>query len=121
LLLDCALRIEIDEERSGIRWVGQLFDQSDVVTAATDSYISLGNAALALSNGLGKCYGFARYRSGFVSNLRKFHRQRRRGPLRRAWASLPVYKFRRYIRRLTRQAAKAIRKPLIARPPMRIG
>jgi hypothetical protein len=116
-----ALRIKIDEARSVIRWVDEFYDQRDVVVNATNSFISLGNEALALSDGLGKRYEFARDRCGFVSNLRKLHRQRRRGPLRRAWASLPVYKFRRYVRRLTWQAAKGIRRPLMAKPPMRIG
>lgn len=109
------LRIEIDAAKSGIRWVGERVDPGESIATATNSYVSLGNMALMLAGGLGRYYGMGRYQGAdeynFTRSLRKMRRELRRGPLRRAWASLPAYKIRRCVRRLTRRVGKTFHRP----------
>jgi hypothetical protein len=113
-----ALRVEIDEARSGIRWVGEMIDPIEAVDTATGSYVTLGNMALGLSHDLARYYRFGSYPSAngyhFTRNLRRLGRQNHRGLLRRAWGSLSVYRARRYVRRLTKRFVNSLWRPVIS-------
>jgi hypothetical protein len=101
------LRNEAKEAKRDIAGTLEVVGPPEAVQVANYHCAGVGYAALKLANRMRRHYRLGSYQaaaasSTFASELREYYRAGHRGPVRRLWNGLPIYKIRRRGSRLWR-------------------